>query len=64
MQNDVTGRKKNHELTRYGEWRVRAMHRVAKALGLLVHIDGLPFGREQPPEPELKSGATNASGSL
>jgi len=30
-------------------WRHYTIHLVAKTLGLLVHIDGLPYGRASPP---------------
>ena len=34
-----------HEyLGRSPNWRVRLLHRVAQAVGVLIHIDGLPYG--------------------
>jgi hypothetical protein len=48
MKRDVTGR--NYGRTRYAGWRVRLVGRLAKILGLPIHVDGLPFGREQPRE--------------
>jgi len=35
---------KNVELTQYGAWRLRPVHLVAKAFGVLVKVDGIPFG--------------------
>jgi hypothetical protein len=55
MKDDVTGQ--NYGQTRYDSWRIRLVDRAAKILGLLIHVDGLPFGREQPPE----AGVTCAS---
>ena len=55
MKRDVTGQ--NCGRTRYADWRVKIMDRIAKILGLLIHVDGLPFGREQP----LEAGVTRAS---
>jgi hypothetical protein len=51
--NDVTGRKGNFELTVYGDcWRMRMLDRLAKLLGILIHVDGYPFGwPRQKPEP-------------
>jgi len=42
-----------HEwLTRSQSWRVRVLSAVAKAVGVLIHIDGLPYGskRRLPPQ--------------
>lgn len=48
----------NYELTRYGDcWRMRLLDFVARNLGLLIHVDGLPFGHEQP----LETGAMSAN---
>lgn len=30
--------------TYYPTWRVRVLHWVAKALGVLIHIEGFPYG--------------------
>lgn len=51
MDNDVTGRL---DLEGKDRWRVEAIHQVAKALGLLIHVNGMPYGKEQPPEPGVK----------
>jgi hypothetical protein len=34
----------NLRLVQQDAWRVRLIHYVAKAAGLLIHIDGIPFG--------------------
>ncbi|MCV9940926.1 hypothetical protein OIU35_31635 [Boseaceae bacterium BT-24-1] len=34
----------NLKLIYQAAWRVRIVHYVAKALGVLVHVDGMPFG--------------------
>jgi hypothetical protein len=34
----------HEQLDRSRSWKVRLLHRVAQAIGVLVHIDGLPYG--------------------
>lgn len=34
----------NLNLVTQDSWRVRIVHYVAKAVGLLVHVEGIPFG--------------------
>lgn len=33
-----------YRLQNVGTWRIRVLHYVGKALGVLLHIDGLPYG--------------------
>ncbi len=37
-----------HErLARSANWRVRLLHQIARAIGVLVHIDALPYGSQR-----------------
>lgn len=44
--------------------RTRFIHLVAKALGLLIHIDGLPYGRARGKLEKGNSGSTCSSETL
>lgn len=35
---------RNLNLITQDGWRVRIVHYIAKAIGLLVHVEGIPFG--------------------
>jgi hypothetical protein len=52
----------------YPTWRVRAIHWLAKALGVLVHIEGRPFGSNRiyvrNPAGAAHTGRGNAGGGL
>jgi hypothetical protein len=53
-----------HErLTNSRNWKALILHRVAQALGVLVHIDGLPYGsaRNVPRAAGCGDGATCSS---
>lgn len=34
----------NQELTQYATWRLWPVHAVARIFGVLVHVNGVPFG--------------------
>ena len=41
-------------------WRVTALHYVAKALGLLVHVEGFPYGTTR--NIDFRAGESSFSG--
>ena len=64
-QKNSTPRRKNPPIERVFYWRNQMkhliLHYVAKTLGLLVHINGLPYGAKIKREPGV-SGSTYTSG--
>jgi hypothetical protein len=52
---------KNASLTRYRAWRLWPIHLVAKAMGVLVKVDGLPFGANKKNAPEATETVVKSS---
>ncbi len=35
----------NYDLIPYRRWKLALLHCLAKAVGVLIHVDGIPLGR-------------------